>query len=424
MTASTGPARQPGSGPGPGARDAAGGRLRVGWWFALEPVGADAVAWSLIRVDDLPPDGPVGAGLLTGVRQLRTFAASMLPIDPPDRTASPPQESAGSGGLWTGPLTDYEAERWAAVRLGQGLLPDVLRDELLAADLSAVRHTVTVACRGWLAQVPWEVLALDMVGDVRLVERARVAAGLSPTVNAGRRRAPQQRPGAPALLVLDPGPRGQDGFRGSLGEHKPLYPGGIPLDWDEALDHDDQIVPDRGTLGADRLGELLRSQVGWSRLLYFGHCLPGSADTPAGAALLLSTPNGEERFTAHAWLGDPQRWPCPARVALIACGSDDAVQLEQSGLPVAAVNAGAELLTVTRWTLPVGTERSRHEAVTALALAVDAAHREEDALTAIGRWQCERLAAWRAGGAIIDSPLLWGALATYLVPPARLEPAP
>lgn len=373
---------------------------RVGWWFALEPVGADAVAWSLIRVDDEPPTGPVAAGLLDGTAPLRRLAQALLP-----------QRDAAQ--LWTGPLVDHEAEPWTAVRLGRGLIPDALREELLAADVSRVRHTVTIACRGWLAQVPWDVLALDDSGRVRLIERARVGAGLSPTVNAGRRRAPAPRPGAPALRLLDPGSRHD-------ADLKPIYPGGYPFDWDDVLQPGERLIPDGRPLSAEAFGELLRAEAGWSRLLYFGHCRPGTADTPAGACLMLSTPDGSQEFTAHTWLGDPERWPCPARVALIACGSDDSVQLEQSGLPVAAVNAGAEVLTVTRWTLPLDVDPAE-AATTALALAVDAAHRAPDPLTAIGAWQRERLTAWRTTGRRRDSPLLWGALATYLVPVAQVE---
>ena len=382
--------------------EGADGRERIGWWFALEPLGADSVAWSLIRVDDRPPDGPVGAGLLTGVSALRMVAEGL------------PPGSAASGELWTGPLIDRGAELATAVQLGLGLLPDALRAELLAADLGSVRHTVTVACRGWLAQVPWEVLALDPVGDVRLIERARVAAGLSPTINAGRRRAPVPRPGAPALRIIDPGGRSDPSLR-------PIYPGGYPLEWYDNLLDGERLRPQPRTLSTGQFGELLSAESGWSRLFYFGHCLPGTADTPAGAALVLSTSTSSERFTAHAWLGEPDTWPCPARVALIACGSDDSAQIEQSGLPVAAVNAGAELLTVTRWTLPLDVEPPRQAATTTLALAVDAAHQQDDPLAAIRDWQCRQLATWRDLGTKDFSPLLWGALATYLVPSAVFD---
>lgn len=369
---------------------------RIGWWLALEPIGPAAVAWSLIRVDDTPPVGPIGAGLQSEVADLRALVASL------------PPRGRRAEELWSGPLVDPGQEVAAAVRLGQALLPDALRRELLATDLRRVRHTVSVACRGWLAQVPWEVVALDGTGDVRLVERARVASGLSPTINAGRRRAPAPRPDAPALRVLDPGSRSDP-------QYAPVY-AGYPLDWDDVLADREDLVPDGRSLSAARLGELLRAGTGWSRFLYFGHCRSGTAETPAGAALVLSHAGMTELFTAHAWLKAPDTWPCPARVALIACGSDDSVHLEQSGLPVAAVNAGAELLTVTRWTLPLDLAPPEEAATTALALAVDAAHRSADPLEALAGWQRQRLTRWRAGADRSASPLLWGSLATYVVP--------
>jgi hypothetical protein len=375
---------------------------RVGWWLALESAGSDAVAWSLIRVDDDAPTGPVGAGLWTDLGEVRSLAALVV------------AGGETSGQLWTGPLVHPSSEPWTAVRLGQALLPAELRDELLGTAAVHTRHTVTIATRGWLAQVPWEALALDEVGDVRLVERCRVLAGLSPAVNAGRRRAPHPRAGARILRVLDPGSRSDP-------ELQPIYPGGYPLDWDDRLGPGERLHPDGRSLSPDRFGELLRAEPGWSRLFYFGHCLPGSGDTPAGAALVLSTAAGSEPFTAHAWLSAPDFWPCPARVALIACGSDDTVHLEQSGLPIAAVNAGAELLTVTRWTLPLDEEPPRQPATTRLALAVDAAHDDPDPAAAIGRWQRERLAAWRSHGDRGDSPLLWASLASYQVP--HVEPS-
>lgn len=378
---------------------------RVGWWLALEPAGSAAVAWSLIRVDDQAPTGPLGAGLWTGLDEVRSLAAAMLP------------GGEQYGQLWTGPLVHPGSEPWTAVRLGHALLPVELRDELLSAAARRTRHTVTIATRGWLAQVPWEALALDEIGDVRLVERCRVLAGLSPAVSAGRRRGPGPRRGGRVLRILDPGGRTDP-------ELQPIYPGGYPLDWDDRLGPGERLDPDGASLSPDRFGELLRAESGWRRLLYFGHCLPGSGDTPAGAALVLSAAAGREPFTAYAWLTAPEIWPCPARVALIACGSDDTVHLEQSGLPIAAVNAGAELLTVTRWTLPLDEDPPRQLATTRLALAVDAAHDEHDPAAAIGRWQRERLAAWRVHGDRGDSPLLWASLATYLVPQVDVSELP
>lgn len=135
------------------------------------------------------------------------------------------------------------------------------------------------------------------------------------------------------------------------------------------------------------------------------------------AALLLSTPAlTAAEFTAFDWLAEPDRFPAPPRVALIACGSDDGKEIEQSGMPIAAVNAGAELVTATRWVLPVDQKLAASCPTAALAMAVDTAHAAADPLAALRRWQIDRLRNWRDRGAVTDTPLLWASLVTYLAP--------
>jgi hypothetical protein len=372
---------------------------RIGWRLTLEPVGVTAVAWALTRATAASAV-PVGGGLFDGIAHLRALAAGLTPHVIGDREGT---------GLWSGPLAVPEKERSCAVDLGLGLLPPALRDELLASPADTP-HTVTIACRGWLACIPWEALALDRYGNVRLVERARIAAGFSPVLAADRERPARPRADASALRVLDPGPR-----TGST--LLPLYPEGYPMHWyaDGVLADSEDLVPDGSTLSVAGFGALLRDHRGWSRLLYLGHALPGTSETPSAAALVFGTPGGSDTLSAHAWLSDPGTWPAPSRVALIACASDDSGHLEQAGLPVAAINAGAELLTVTRWILPTDYDPPREIATTMLALAVDCAHREPDPLAALRSWQCERLTAWREHGWREDAPLLWASLATYVV---------
>lgn len=377
----------------------------IGWRLTLEPVGEAAVAWALIRAT-ASSAAPVGAGLFEGVAHLHALAVGLLPRAETER---------GSDDLWPGPLTVPGDERDHAVRLGLGLLPPMLRDDLLAA--SGRSHTVTVACRGWLARIPWEALALDRSGEVRLIECARVVAGLSPALVANRKRPSGDRPHAPALRVLDPGPR-------SGSTLVPLYPAGYPMEWyaDDVLADGEDLVPDGVALSAADFGALLRDGGGWSRLLYLGHALPGTSEAPAAAALVFGTHAGADTLTAHAWLGDPATWPAPARVALIACASDDSGHFEQAGLAAAAINAGAEILTVTRWILPTDRYPLREIGTTRLALAVDRAHEQPDPLSALRAWQCERLTVWREHGRREDAPLLWASLANYVVPvPDREE---
>lgn len=112
-------------------------------------------------------------------------------------------------------------------------------------------------------------------------------------------------------------------------------------------------------------------------------------------------------------------WPMPSRVALIACHSGaDFGHAEPFGLVTAFFEAGAELITATRWTIITDrvfdcyTTESRHP-VQEAALTVDAAHTTADPVDALARWQRERLAAWRSGGHLADSPLTWAAFTTY-----------
>jgi len=374
---------------------------RIGWRLTLEPVGGAAVAWALIRASATSA-APVGSGLLDGIAHMRSLASRLTPQQGEDRTGD---------GVWSIPLTDPAEERSGAVRLGLGLLPPSLREELLAASATDPAHTVTIACRGWLARIPWETLALDRSGDVRLVERARVTAGLSPALVADRKRPSGSPSDRPALRVIDPGPRTGSALL-------PLYPGGYPTEWyaDSVLADGEDLVPDGGPLSAADFGAILRDGTGWSRLFYLGHALPGTSDAPAAAGLVFGTATGSDALSAHAWLGDPGAWPVPPRVALIACASDDSGYLEQSGLVVAAINAGAELLTVTRWILPTDRDPPREIATTRLALAVDEAHRKPDPLDALRSWQRERLTAWREHERWDDAPLLWASLATYVAP--------
>jgi hypothetical protein len=118
----------------------------------------------------------------------------------------------------------------------------------------------------------------------------------------------------------------------------------------------------------------------------------------------------------------------PRRVALIACEADDSRYVEQAGLTLAAVNAGARIVTTTRWTCP--TDQSVNVAgdnvlpgegaTTAMALAVDRAHESADPVAAIRAWQCRQLAAWRSAARMQElrqaAPLTWACLLTYVLP--------
>jgi len=371
------------------------------WWLAAEPLGDD-VAWALTRVSGTEvPTGPVGGGLLTGLGGIKQLAESARPT--------------GDGDPWSGPLTDPRREHELAVRLGEALLPTILRTALRGADVDQP-DTLTIAVRGWLARVPWDCLAIDR-SDVRLVEAARVLGGLPATLHVGRARLPDAEADGPAVRVVDPGPSTSgedDGGRGGM--WKMIYPEGRPPTWNANLAGDEHIVPAGGYgLTCAEFGDLLTAGRP-ARLMYFGHAVPGAEHAPAAAGLVLTDDAGDLKvFTAFRWLKDTDEFPAPPRVAVIGCGSDDSAAAEQSGLPIAAINAGAALVTATRWILPLD-KGTGGGPTTALAVAVDEAHGGVDPVDALRAWQIERLYRWREHGELQDTPLLWASLVSYLAP--------
>ncbi len=381
----------------------------VGWLLTMEPFGA-SIGWSLLRNDG--ETTLVDTGVIDDGVALRQVAITAYPVV----DARPGAD--GRAGLWASALTRPDDELRVAIALGKGLIPDRLRASLLSRGTSGTVDAVTVATRGWLAGIPWDVVALDETGT-RLIERAVVAGGLSPAIAASRRRiAPRLDVSSPGYAVVDQGP--------VTGLTKQLYPSGFPSRLVSQLHgaDDDYSAPGAGVT-TDLFAYALNR--GPSRLLYLGHIRAGRQGTPAAAALVLSGRGVDDPdlLTARRWLADPDRWPCPARVALIGCASDDSAVFEQSGLVVAAVNAGARLVTSTRWPLPTDHPAPRptsalqpvnHEGLTDLALAVHAAHQQADPLVALRRWQLDQLDRWRATGDLAVSPLLWASAVTYSAP--------
>lgn len=362
----------------------------VGWLLTLEPIGDD-VAYSLIRDDGNPVLRE--AAVLTELQRAKEQARQLIPT------------STHVGGLWGGPLAHPASEVDAAVMLGEALLPASLRRGLLAADAS--RTTLTVATRGWLASVPWEALSLTYDGSVRVVERARVLGGLSPAIAANRAvTAPPSDPRAPGLAIVDPGP--------PVGTPQPLFPAGYPTEITgpggiECVD----LPTEAGVSTADLTALLLRRHL--SRLFYFGHVLAAPSSAPSTAALVLSLGRSLDLLTARAWIAEPHRWPVPERVALIGCTGSDTIHREQSGLVVAALNAGAQVVTTTRWLLPADVKAHGVRGTSLLGIAVYHAHQAEDVGAALRTWQAAELDIWRKTGHPAHAPLLWASLVTFSV---------
>lgn len=364
---------------------------RIGWRLTLEPCG-DLVAWSLLRAEDHGAPVHAWSGLIEDAAPLRSLL--------------------GPGGEDGSPLLDPASEARLARALGHALLPPVLQAELLA---TRELPLLTVCTRGWLSRVPWEALAIGDSG-ARLVQTCVLLGGLPPGLvdengdgsisvqNAARRGVDGngtvpisvQTPASPGLWVVDPGPPD--------GPWPPLYPAGCPAAVAAMVTAGDQLLPDGLEFSSDDLARQLTN--GCERFIYFGH-IAAESDLPGGVGLVLSGPDGVDLLTAHRWLRSPERWPMPAPVALLGCGSDDSSLPEQTGLVTAALNAGAQIVTATRWPL------ANTAGAVRLLGAVSAALREPSVLHAVRRWQCAELENWRASGDPDSSPFYWASAVTY-----------
>jgi CHAT domain-containing protein len=368
------------------------------WRLTLEPMGAH-VAWSLLHADGSSPVSAIAGGVM---RDTRNAAASSLAI-------APQRSADGQVDLSRNSLADPILERATARQLGARLLPPILLEGLR----DGRRHTVQIAAGGWLANVPWEALSVDDRTNTRLIERAVLVNAMSPGIEATRSRsALPVDPAAAGLAIVDAGPA-EDSVTGESA----IYPGRLPAELvgPAGLAGSDVVAPGKYTMSAAEVAETLASRA-WSRLLYLGQLVAGSPEQPEAAALVFQRNGIRDLLTAGMWLADAARWPAPARVALIGCGSDDARFTAASGLPVAVINAGAQLVTWTRWTLPADRLHSSELPTTELALAVHHAHRSESPIRALRDWQLEKLEAWKADPVPETSPLYWAAPTSYLAP--------
>ena len=374
----------------------------VTWRLTLEPAGFD-VAWSLLRASGDAPAVAVDGGLFEDAHHLAAVAESVRPRPVGD----------GQSTRWDSDLLDPALEASAAHLFGQRLLPEAVRSAVLQDRcVEDPRHEIEIAARGWVATLPWDAFAVD--DDLtRLAEVVVVRSAMSPGVIAQRARTTEWGDADdPGLAIIDPGPA--SGHLGSIfaGESE-RYPA---LLWGpNGLAVNDLVAPGAHPMSRNDAAELL-AQGGWSRLLYLGHVQAPDPDSPADAALVFERQGRPDLLSAARWLAWPERWPAPARVALIACGSDDAAYLETSGLPAAAVNAGARLVTTTRWPLPADRHDGSARGTTELMLAVHRAHRQSAPVRALRTWQVEQLERWRTRPSFESSPLLWAALSTYAVP--------
>ena len=394
----------------------------------------------------------------------RGFGTGHGPGDEVDRavralTDALPGAGDGAEGVrraFTGALADHDSERRLARTLAEALWPEGLTAQIRQVSERAGRPLVRIQPSPRVAQVPWELLAVDD-DDVRLIDLADVVttapASVRPRNPSAAATQGVDADTGPVVLVLDPR---VPGFRADSPLGSVLGPPGSDPELlslvRRHLDAGD-VVPSVATpaeafrridLDRDWLSGALRK--GARRLLYVGHVsgAPVEGGQSEDGTLHLScaaeTVGLVEPLRTHRPLsakdlllgtlplradGEPgaRIWPAPARVALIGCESGGDLRFAESfGPATAMLHNGAELVTATRWVLPTSFAFHRlaqlPESVRPLSeaiIAVDAAHEHEDPVHRLGRWQREQLDRWRTDGRIEHSPLLWAALTCVVV---------
>jgi len=358
----------------------------------------------------------------------------------------------------SGALAEHGSERRLARTLAEALWPEQLTAQIRQVAERAGRPLVRIQPSPRVAQVPWELLAVDDGTDVRLIDLADVVTTAPASLRPRKSAAPTEAQVTdtdtqPVVLVLDPR---VPGFRADSPLGSVLGPPGSDpelLALVQARLDAGAVVPSVATpaeafrrtdLDRDWLSGVLRK--GARRLMYVGHVSGAPVEDgqsedgtlhlccDAGASGLAEPLRTHRPLSAKDLLlgslplradGEPgaRIWPAPPRVALIGCESGGDLRFAESfGLATAMLHNGAELVTATRWVLPTSFAFHRlaqlPESVRPLSeaiIAVDTAHEHEDPVRSLGRWQREQLDRWRADGRIEHSPLLWAAMTCIVV---------
>jgi hypothetical protein len=351
------------------------------------------------------------------VRPALDALAAALPTPLPGETVDQALERS-----LTGAFMDREKEIELTHALAHALIPYKLAMELNGFLEQGLRPHVRIQPSHATAQVPWEALHVD-VGE-RFVTNSDMSVLPPATVrNAPERQVSPWRPDGEVAAVLDPKVPGAGSALGSV-----LGPEGVALA--KALGLDESAFR-RSDQTRDTLEPLLAEA---SRFLYVGHVT--TAEHGLDARLHLSCgPSTTGRAAVVAGhrpltaadivLGHrpdkPGGWRMPNRVALIACESGGEVRFaEPVGLVAAALHAGAQYVTATRWLLPTdaGIRRFASEAtqettvIPKVVEAVDKAHQSPDPVAALSDWQRTQAARWESEGKVEDSPIIWSAFGT------------
>lgn len=347
----------------------------------------------------------------------------------PDPRGGETQRDAVERAIKTGPFASPSTEAEVARELGAQLIAAPAW-QLVADCVASPRATLFISPSARQARVPWAALAMPGDEGFRLIELVDVLMAAPPNiVNAARTPVTwDSRIDGPPVLLLDPRVPGQ----------RPDSPLGSVLGRPSAdtplARHFGDLMRRRRVLpGAATAVELFRrTDAGraWlaeqlaqapSRLLYVGHAT--AADGDVGHADRAALHLADDRpLTASDLMS--AKLSFPPRVALLACASGGDYQFDEAtGLVAALILCGAQIVTATLWSLPtaagyrqfapISVEPNPDPMVDAI-IAVDRAHQENDAGSAVNRWQREQMRRWR-DGETAASPLYWAALVTFAV---------
>lgn len=373
---------------------------------------------------------------------VRDLAAAL-----PDPTAPGGLERTLTTAAFAAPDTEYLLAR----DLSRALLPYDLAGQLHTLYRQGIRPLIRLQPSPRVAQVPWEILA--PAPDLRLIDIADIGLLAPAGVVHGPARIARgwaETRGLPVVAVLDPripGFRADSELGSVLGRmtHPTPLTRRLAGHIDSGRLRPEVTTPAeifrRTDLDRDWLSRTLRA--GAARLLYVGHVTAAppesgqSENTELHLACTAETAGFAEPQRTHRPLSakdlllgthtlaaDPvsgqELWPMPSRVALIACESGGDLRFTEAlGLVAAMITGGAELVTATRWPLPTDLAFQRWGAAAdatplqEVVRAVDTAHEAADPVAELAEWQRDRLRAWRATGAVEDSPVLWSAFATF-----------
>ncbi|MCS3880002.1 CHAT domain-containing protein [Gordonia amarae] len=332
-----------------------------------------------------------------------------------------PGESVADGidrALLRGPFSHPESTATLARDLGQVLLS---ADLVTALRQAPARPLLRIQPSESLTRVPWEML---------LVDDATTLDDLADVTSSAPSGVPRHRvdgnPDGPVVAVIDPRIPGQSvasALGSVLGRPADDSPLAVLVENTPGLRPAVAGYRDLARRTDIDREWLCRTMTGAFRLLYVGHVSAAAAtgeSVDAALHLCCTDDSGAHRpLRVDDLLTGDYRFP--PRTALIGCNSGgDLAHPDGMGLSMAALAAGAQLVTATRWAVPTNRALSRagdlgdRAPLEELVLAVDAAHRGADPVGHLRQWQAERRARWYDGGLPADTPLLWAALTTTI----------